>query len=65
MDSNEALEILQFFSGKSHLIYTCLHVILKQENQEFFENHIVQTEVEFDDIPMESIIAYSKSEYFK
>jgi len=46
------------------MIYTCLHIILKNESEEFFENKIIQTEVEFDQIPMESMINYSKSEHF-
>jgi len=63
-NSAEALEILQLFSGNTHMIYTCLHIILKNESEEFFENKIIQTEVEFDQIPMESMINYSKSEHF-
>lgn len=46
------------------MIFTCLHVILKNETEEFFENKIINTEVEFDEIPLESMISYSKSEHF-
>lgn len=46
------------------MIYTCLHIILKQGIEEFFENLIIPTEVEFDTIPMESMISYCKSEHF-
>lgn len=47
------------------MIFTSLHLIIRDKLEEFSQNIIVPTEVEFDKIPEESIISYSKSEFFK
>ena len=64
-DEKEAFEILSLFNGKSHSVYTNLHIILKNSEQEYFDNRTAYTEVVFDDIPNESILEYSKSDHYK
>lgn len=47
------------------MIYTSLHLILKEKEEEIEHNIVVNTEVEFDLIPEESILSYSQSDYYK
>lgn len=64
-NDEEAMEILKLFNGKSHSVYTNIHLILKNNEKIFEENRTEHTEVIFDNIPIESIVSYSKSDYYK
>lgn len=47
------------------MIYTSLHLILREKEEEIEHGIVVSTEVEFDQIPEESMLSYSQSDYYK